>query len=133
MDPPGLALESFDVLGSWRERYRSVGEGDPAPRGHIDPFIGISFKLGPKVDPSGVLPDERQFKDISELQTLLAADTGRLTKNLVQQFAVYGTGRPVAFGDREQVAAIIKRTEEKGGGIRSLLHELVESSLFQTK
>ena len=59
MDPPGFALESFDVIGGLRTRYRSIGEGEPAPRGAIDPFIGISFKLGPPVDASGMLPDDR--------------------------------------------------------------------------
>ncbi len=28
IDPPGFALESFDVIGGWRENYRSVGKGD---------------------------------------------------------------------------------------------------------
>src|SRR6185312_15294625 len=45
IDPPGFALESFDVIGGERARYRSLGQGDPAPRGSIDPFIGIGFKL----------------------------------------------------------------------------------------
>src|SRR3954469_9752063 len=57
IDPPGFALEEFDVIGGFRTRYRSLGTGDPAVRGNIDPFIGLGFKLGPKVDPSGVLPD----------------------------------------------------------------------------
>ncbi len=68
MDPPGFALEAFDVIGGHRARYRSLGTGDPAPRGTIDPFIGIGFKLGPKVDPSGVLPDGRTFAGFAEFQ-----------------------------------------------------------------
>jgi hypothetical protein len=131
MDPPGFALESFDVIGGWRDRYRSIGEGDAAPRGSIDPFIGISFKLGPRVDASSVLPDQRSFKDIVEFQSLLAADANRLAKNLVQQLAVYSTGRPVAFSDREAIASIVARSQK--GGVRTLLHELVQSQLFQTK
>ena len=66
IDPPGFALEEFDVIGGQRSRYRSLGAGDPAPRGAIDPFIGISFKLGPTVDPSSVLPDGREFKTVSK-------------------------------------------------------------------
>ena len=27
MDPPGLALESFDVMGGWRDHYRAAREG----------------------------------------------------------------------------------------------------------
>ena len=133
MDPPGFALESFDVIGGLRTRYRSIGDGEPAPRGSIDPFIGISFKLGPPVDPSGTLPDERTFQGIAEFQTLLAADSGRLLKNLAQQFAIYGTGRDITFSDREQIAAIVDRTQKNGGGIRTLIHELIQSSLFQAR
>jgi hypothetical protein len=133
IDPPGFALESFDVIGGQRMRYRSIGAGDPAPRGSIDPFIGISFKLGPTVDPSGVLPDGRTFGDTRAFQDLIAADRGRLLKNLARQFAVYGTGRAISFADRDQIAAIVASTQKKGGGIRSLIHELTRSQLFQTR
>ena len=133
IDPPGFALESFDVIGGHRTRYRSIGTGDPAPRGAIDPFIDIGFKLGPAVDPSGTLPDGRTFKGVAELQALLVADPDRLLRNLAGQFAVYGTGRPVAFVDREAIADIVNGTKKRGGGIRTLLHELTESALFQTK
>ena len=133
MDPPGFALEAFDVIGGWRDRYRSIGEGDPAPRGSIDPFISIGFKLGPPVDSSGLLPDERTFKDITEFQTLLAADSNRLLKNLTQQFAIYAIGRDLGFSDREQIASIVAHTQQRGGGVRTMIHELIQSGLFQTK
>jgi hypothetical protein len=133
IDPPGFALESFDVIGGLRTRYRSIGAGDPAPRGSIDPFIGISFKLGPKVDASGELPDGRIFNGIGEFQDLLAADSGRLLKNLVRQFAIYGTGRDVSFSDREHLAGITANTQKSGGGVRTLIHELIRSELFKTR
>jgi uncharacterized protein DUF1592/uncharacterized protein DUF1588/uncharacterized protein DUF1585 len=133
MDPPGFAMEAFDVIGGWRTRYRSIGEGDSAPRGSIDPFIGISFKLGPAVDASGVLPDERAFQNIADFQSLLAADARPLLKNLAQQFAIYSTGRDVSFSDRSEITRLIDRTQQQGGGIRTLLHELIQSRLFQTR
>ena len=133
IDPAGFALESFDVIGGFRTRYRSIGEGLPAERGSIDPAIGIGFKLGPEVDPHGVLPDERAFRDIVALQSLMAADPRPLLKNLARQFAAYATGREVAFSDRDEIDAIIARTHAQGGGIRTLIHELVQSALFQSK
>ena len=132
MDPPGFALESFDVIGGQRDRYRSLENGDPAPRGSIDPRIGISFKLGPKVDASGALADGRKFAGITELQTHLASQPRVLLRNLAQQLAVYATGRPLAFSDRPALDALVTRTEQAGGGIRTLVHELVQSPLFQT-
>ena len=83
--------------------------------------------------PSGVLPDERTFQDISEFQRLLAADSRRLLRNLGRQFAIYGAGRDLAFSDRQQIDDIVDRAETHGGGIRTLIHELIQSSLFQTK
>lgn len=135
IDPPGFALEQFDVIGGQRDRYRTIGEGvgDPAPRGSIDPFIGISFRLGPKVDASSSLADGRTFNDVIEFQKLVAADTARLLRNMAEQFAIYSTGRPLAFSDREPIAAIVATAQKKGSGIRTLIHELVQSELFQTK
>jgi hypothetical protein len=133
IDPPGFALESFDVIGGFRDRYRSIGDGDPAPRGSIDPFIGIGFKLGPPVDSSGLLPDQRTFAGIRDFQTLIAPNTNRLLTNLARQFAVYSTGREIAFSDRDQIAGLMARTQKNGGGIRTLIHELVQSPLFQTR
>jgi len=130
IDPPGFALESFDVIGGFRNRYRSIGEGDPAERGSIDPSIGISFKLGQSVDTSGELNDGRAFKGVREYQSLLASDSTRLLRNLAQQFAVYATGRAVRFSDRSMIDAIVHRTQSRGAGIRTLIHELVGSPLF---
>ncbi len=132
IDPPGFALEAFDVIGGWRDRYRSIGDGEAAPRGTIDPFIGISFKLGPSVDPSGTLSDGRSFGNIAEFQRLIADDS-RLLKNLAERLMVYGTGRGLAFGDRDQIERIVSQTRDHGGGIRTLIHELVQSNLFQTR
>lgn len=133
LDPAGFALESFDVIGGLRTRYRSLENGDPAPRGRIDPFIGISFKLGPQVDPSGEWPDGSKFADIRELQTQLASDRRALLKNLAEKFLVYATGREIAFRDRDAVQAIVTAADKKGGGVRTLLHEVIQSSLFQTR
>jgi hypothetical protein len=133
IDPPGFALESFDVIGGYRTRYRSIGKGDPAPRGSIDPFIGIGFKLGPAVDASGRMPDGRTFADVTEFQKLLASDPHPLLHNLARQLTIYATGRDVAFGDRAALDEIVARTEKRKGGIRMLLHELVASPLFQTR
>jgi hypothetical protein len=114
-DPPGFALESFDVIGGYRERYRTITDMKPA------------------VDPSGVLADGRRFQNITDYQTLIVADSERLLKNLAEQFAVYGTGRSLGFSDRDRISDIVAKTQQQGGGIRTLIHELVQSPLFQTR
>jgi hypothetical protein len=133
IDPAGFALESFDVIGGFRTRYRSLEKGDPAPRGKIDPFIGIAFRLGPAVDASGELPDGRKFLDIGELQSLLAEDRRALLNNLARQWLIYATGREIAFRDRDGVDSIVNAAEKRGGGIRGLLHEVIQSREFQER
>lgn len=133
IDPPGFALESFDVIGGQRDRYRALEVGDPAPRGSIDPFIGISFKLGPPVDATGRLPDGRSFDNAVEFRDLIASDSRRLLGNLAKQLTIYATGRDMGFSDRAGLMKVVEQTEKQGGGIRTLIHEIVRSELFQTR
>ena len=132
IDPAGFALEAFDVLGNFRERYRSLDEGDAAPRGRIDPKIGISFKLGPRVDASGKWLDGFAFEDVRGLRHRLASERQVLLRNLSSQLAVYGMGRPLSFADREAMRTLLTTVEEKGGGVRTLIREMCASGLFRT-
>ncbi len=56
-----------------------------------------------------------------------------LLLNLAQQLTVFSTGRPVTFSDRAALDELVARTEKQGGGVRTLVHELVQSQLFQTR
>ncbi len=127
IDPPGFALESFDVIGGWREHYRSLtkyGERDSQ---------GRRVRPGPPVDPSDVLTDGRRFRDIDEFKQLLLADKDQLARNLAEKLLAYATGAEPTPLDRPQIESIIQRTRENKNGFRSLIHEIVQSSLFQTK
>jgi len=57
----------------------------------------------------------------------------QLARNLARQFIVYATGAPARFGDRAAVEKILQRASAKGYGVRTLLHEVVESELFLNK
>src|SRR5262249_42842177 len=98
IDPTGFALENFDVMGGWRERYRSEAEGELA-HGIAKSGQKFAFRYGLPVDASGVLPDGRQFQDIRELKQLLLANERQLARNLTSQLAVYATGAPIHFAD----------------------------------
>ncbi len=132
IDPAGFALENFDVLGGWRERYRALGDGDKeAGLGkNGQPF---AFHLGPPVDPSGTLPDGRKFDDIRSLKKLLLADERQLARNLARQLVVFATGAPVRFGDRAELEQILDRAAASKFGVRTIIAEIVQSSLFQNK
>jgi len=132
MDPPGFALENFDVMGGWRERYRAEG-GDQPEKGLAKSGQKFSFHYGLPVDASGELPDGRKFRDIREFKQLLLADDKQIARNLVSQLSVYATGAPVRFSDRAPIDAILERASSSHYGVRSLIHELVQSDLFRNK
>ena len=132
IDPAGFALESFDVLGGWREKYRALGEGERV-RGYGKNGQPFEFHPGPSVDTSGELPDGRKFRDVFEFKRLLLADERQIARNLASQLVVYATGAPVRFGDRPQVELLLARAASSRYGVRTLVHELVQSDLFQRK
>jgi hypothetical protein len=133
MDPPGLALENFDVMGGLRDRYRAAKEGVTPASGVGMDGQRFAFFYALPVDCSGTLPDGRAFQDVRDLTRLLLADPLPIARNLVRQLAVYSTGAPVRFSDRAEIERILQRARAGDYGARSLVHELVQSDLFQTK
>lgn len=132
IDPPGFALENFDVVGGWRDCYRAQGPGEQIP-GRGKNGLPFAFHKGPAVDPSGVLPDGRKFADVRGMKRLLAQDDRQLARNLARQLVIYSTGAPVTFGDRPKIEAILDRTKTSQYGIRDLILAVVESELFRSK
>ena len=143
MDPPGLALESFDVIGGYRERYRAGGRPKMVklpgkPRKELEPHFSVltakgrrvQIRIGGEVDPSGELADGRRFADINGLREHLLRDREALARNVARQFAIYATGKGYRFSDRDQINAIVQRTANAGYGFRSLLEQVVLSPLF---
>ena len=132
IDPPGFALESFDVIGGWRDRYRSQEKGDNANR-KLHGRNVWEYKLGLPVDATGELPDGRKFKDMIEFKKLLLEQRDQVLKNVTERLLIYSTGAGIRFADRTEVARITASVKAKGSGLRTLLHEVVESPLFLNK
>ena len=132
IDPPGLALENFDVMGAWRENYRSLGEGERV-EGRGRSGNNFVYYVGKPIDASGQLRDGRAFRDIHGFKALLLADERRIAKNLAEQLTVYATGARVRFSDREAIAGILDRSAASEYGVRTMIHEIVQSTLFRNK
>ena len=56
-----------------------------------------------------------------------------LARNLASKLITYATGAGISFADRGTVAAIVGKTKSKEHGLRSLVHEVVQSSVFLNK
>jgi hypothetical protein len=59
IDPPGFALESYDVIGGWRERFRSIGEGESVKA--TVQGRKVRYRLGHPVDAAGELNHRPDF------------------------------------------------------------------------
>ena len=132
IDPPGLALESFDPVGAFRTRYRASGEGMvTAPDGKEYP---APFRDGPPVDASGVTPDGTRFADIREYKAhLLESELDAVATHFVSNLIVFATGAEIDFADRAAVASITAGLADDGYPMKSMIHAVVQSDLFRTK
>ncbi len=132
IDPPGFALESYDAIGGFRSRYRSLEKGDRTTKPPV--LAGRhEFVLGLPVDPSGELAPTRTFTDIREFKRQLLQDERQIARNLAEQLIVYATGTPVSFADRALVERILEETAMSKYGVRSILHAVVQSELFRNR
>jgi hypothetical protein len=137
IDPPGFALECYDVIGGWRERYRIVTEQKNWVQNRVGPLAkylaAYRYGEGRAVETADVLPDGRDFQDLAELKVLLLAEPEQIARNLTEKLVTYATGEPVRFGDHQLVDEILDETRESGYGLRSLVHGVVASELFLRK
>lgn len=134
IDPPGFALEGFDVIGAQRDWYRTRGTGKyvTVPRHPQAPKHYVQYRQGADVDASGTMPDGRKFADIREYKRLLLEDKEALPRSLTRLLLTYSLGRQVGFSDRAEVEQIIAAVEAKDYGLRSLIHEVVQSKTFRS-
>ncbi len=130
IDPPGFALESFDVIGGWRDDYR-VPRSDK--RKSLPNYPGRTVGVGLPVELGGEMADGRKFANIDEYKQLLLANKDQLARNVVQKLIVYSTGADVQFADRAVIEQILTDHRQTNFGFRSLLHAVVQSRIFLNK
>ncbi len=133
IDPPGFALESFDVIGAERDWIRTRGEGKyvEKPRHPQAPKHHVQYRQGPDVDTSGVTANGQPFANIREYKQLLLQDDDAMARALTRLLLEYSLGRRVGFSDRPEVERIVGKVRENGRGLRSLVHEIAQSKVFR--
>lgn len=129
IDPPGFALESFDCIGGWRDWYRVTGNGGEVKvEGRRMPY-----HKGKPVDPSDVMPSGERFENIDQFKQLLLQDKPQLARALTKKLMTYATGRAPQASDRSAIESIVEKIAAKDYGLRSLIHEIVQSETFRNK
>ncbi|MBL9144881.1 MAG: DUF1592 domain-containing protein [Verrucomicrobiaceae bacterium] len=132
IDPPGFALESFDVIGGWRDRYRSKEKGDK-PSAKVENRGVWQYKLALDVDPSGKLADGRTFTGIRDFKKLLLDRPADVQRCLTEKLLTYATGAAPTYADKAAVADIVAKSVKQGGGLKTFVTELVLSETFRRK
>ena len=131
IDPPGFALEPFDVIGGLRTFYRmpkSTGQLMTLHR-----FGGRRVHRGPAIETGYTMADGRSFQDINEYRTLLLEDEDTIAAAFTSKLLTYATGAPLQFADREDLKQILEKTRPERFGLRSLIHAIVQSRPFLQK
>ncbi|MFP6684213.1 MAG: DUF1592 domain-containing protein, partial [Polyangiaceae bacterium] len=78
IDPLGFALENYDLLGRWRDNYRT----------------------GLKVDASGMLFGRHEFKDVVGFKDAVLTEKEVFAKAFVEHLLSYALGRALTLTDR---------------------------------
>jgi hypothetical protein len=63
----------------------------------------------------------------------LLAQQDQVLRSLTEKLVTYGTGAGIGFADRRAVGEIAKNAASKKSGLRTLIHEIVQSQIFQSK
>ena len=136
IDPPGFVLEAFDPIGRYRDYYRTTETGEKLSDARVfygGHYGGVKYLKGPSVDTRSELPGGVEVADVRAYKAALATRPELLARGLVRKLATFATGASVEVGDELVIDAILKKSQSSGFGLRTLIHEVVQSDLFTRK
>jgi hypothetical protein len=110
LDPLGFALENYDIVGRWRDRYDN----------------------GREIDSSGTLLRLHLFTNAVQFRRTLAAEQDRIAHAFVEHLLRYALARPLQPGDQLTVRRILQQTAANHYPVRSLIHATALALLEDT-
>ena len=108
IDPPGFALENFDVIGGWRT---------------ID-------EAGKPVDASGSTVAGDTVEGLPGLRALLLADREQFPRTVTEKLLTYALGRRLEYSDEPAVRKVVRDAAAGGYRWSALILGIVESPPF---
>ena len=111
IDPLGFALENFDLLGRWRDNYRT----------------------GLKVDASGTLFGKHDFEDVVGFKDAVLAERDLFAKAFVKHLLSFGLGREMTLADRMAVDEIARAGSKDDYKLRNLIKHTVLHPIFSQR
>lgn len=111
IDPLGFALENFNAIGKWREKY----ENDR------------------KVDMEGVLFRKHKFTNVVEFKNAILAEKDRFVRGLAGHLMAFSLGRELEPADQIALDGIVEKTGGRDYRMKALLREVIFSEPFLSK
>ena len=111
IDPLGFALENYDPIGNWREKYEN----------------------GRDVDMQGTLFRKHEFSDVIKFKDAILTEKDRFTRGFAGHLMSFALARELGPADQIALDKITKATAADDYKIRTLLKQVIESEPFQTK
>jgi hypothetical protein len=111
IDPLGFALENFNAIGKWREKYEN----------------------NRKVDMEGVLFRKHKFSNVVEFKDAILAEKERFVRGLAGHLMSFALGRRLGPADEIALDEIVEKAEAKEYRMKALLREVVLSEPFLAK
>ena len=108
IDPPGFALENFDVIGGWR----TVDES------------------GRQVDASGTTVSGATVQGLSGLRALLLDQPEQFPRTVTEKLLAYALGRRLEYYDRPAVRTIVRDAAASEYRWSSIVLGIVKSPTF---
>ncbi len=118
LDPYGLALENFNVIGAWREQQ----DGENFRGSQRPPIVA-----------GGKLPNGREFGSFKEFREQLLEQQDRFRKCLAEKLLLYALGRPIEPTDDPTINRAVAEMKAGSDSFRSLIQSLVTSKVFISK
>ncbi len=117
IDPLGLAWDNYDAIGQWRT-LEKVAQGRGA-----DPMI----------DPSGVMPDGRAFKDANDFKRLLLEDHEKVALAFIEHLCTYALRRVLTVDDQEDLKAIEAEAKKNQFRVKDIVRAVALSDLIRKR
>lgn len=117
IDPLGLAWDNYDAIGQWRTR-----EKVPAGVGE-DPLI----------NPAGLMPDGRAFKDATEFKRLLLEDRDKVARAFIEHLCTYGLRRVLTVDDQDDLKSIEDEAKKNQYRVKDIVRAVALSELMRKR
>ncbi len=121
VDPYGLALENFNVIGQWRTKQ----DGEK-PLSHW----GDRRR---ELDVSGELPNGQKYTNYAEFKQAMLSQSDRFVRGFAEKLFVYALGRTLEPADRTTIDQLVATTKREGHSLHALIKAIVKTDSFRMK